>query len=248
MQNNKQKQRKKKYSGRYYKKNRKLILRQKRKYWKTRRRTEKDKIKRSSYSRKYYKKHKIKILKRQKKYRNKHKIKIKKRMRKYNIKNKERIAKRSRLYNLKNKIALAKKRRENIKRNRIKIRKKQTRYQRLQRWINIQYKLSNKLRSRIKGALQGNPKVGSAIKELGCSVGVLVAYLQNKFYGKMTWNNWGKVWELDHITPFWKFDLTDPKQFKKAVHHTNLQPLTIKEHKKKTAKEASERRDLRTKK
>lgn len=33
----------------------------------------------------------------------------------------------------------------------------------------------------------------------------------------------------------WEFDLSDPIQFKQAVHYTNLQPLTIDDHRKKTA-------------
>jgi hypothetical protein len=57
----------------------------------------------------------------------------------------------------------------------------------------------------------------------------------------MTWDNWGKIWELDHIVPLWKFDLTNREQFLKADNYTNLQPLTIEDHKKKTANEATER-------
>ena len=54
----------------------------------------------------------------------------------------------------------------------------------------------------------------------------------------MTWDNHGTYWELDHIVPFSSFDLTDAIQFKQAVHYTNLQPLTKKDHKKKTKLDA----------
>ncbi|MGH7974928.1 MAG: hypothetical protein ACREBR_05335 [bacterium] len=53
----------------------------------------------------------------------------------------------------------------------------------------------------------------------------------------MSWTNWGEVWELDHIKRLADFDLTEPIQFKQAVHYTNLQPLTIEDHKKKTKNE-----------
>ena len=46
----------------------------------------------------------------------------------------------------------------------------------------------------------------------------------------MSWSNWGKVWELDHIIPLHKFDLTDREQFVKACHYTNLQPMWAKDN------------------
>lgn len=53
----------------------------------------------------------------------------------------------------------------------------------------------------------------------------------------------GQLWNslvIDHIIALWKFDLTDPTHFSKAIHFTNLQPLTISDHKKKTSKDISE--------
>jgi hypothetical protein len=50
----------------------------------------------------------------------------------------------------------------------------------------------------------------------------------------MTWDNWGEVWELDHIEELHTFDLTDRDQFLEACHYTNMQPLTIPDHIKKT--------------
>ena len=42
----------------------------------------------------------------------------------------------------------------------------------------------------------------------------------------MTWKNYGHdTWHLDHIIPLYKFDLTNKKQFLKACHYTNYQPL-----------------------
>ena len=98
------------------------------------------------------------------------------------------------------------------------------------------FKLKVYLRNRIRDAIKNNRKGGSAIRDLGCTIPFLKDYIAAKFHSGMTWENWGKVWELDHIQELHTFDLTDPIQFKQAVHYTNLQPLTIPDHKAKTAK------------
>ena len=41
----------------------------------------------------------------------------------------------------------------------------------------------------------------------------------------MTWDNHGEIWEIDHIIPCSKFNLTEEKQQKECFHYTNLQPL-----------------------
>lgn len=99
------------------------------------------------------------------------------------------------------------------------------------------YKLTFYLRRRLRLAIKNNWKRGSAVRDLGCSIKFLKEYIESKFYGGMTWNNWGNVWELDHIKPLWKFNLENRKQFLEAVNYTNLQPLTILDHRKKTTKD-----------
>jgi len=102
------------------------------------------------------------------------------------------------------------------------------------RETDLQYKLTVYLRSRLNSAIRDNAKVGSSIKDLGCSIDFLKDYIAAKFHDGMTWDNWGDVWELDHIAPLWKFDLTDREQFLNACNYTNLQPLTIVDHLQKT--------------
>ena len=41
----------------------------------------------------------------------------------------------------------------------------------------------------------------------------------------MTWENHGKIWEIDHILPCASFDLTILEEQKKCFHYTNMQPL-----------------------
>jgi hypothetical protein len=91
---------------------------------------------------------------------------------------------------------------------------------------NPNFKLKRLLRHRLRQAIKKNRKVGSAVKDLGCTIEELKVYLESKFQDGMTWDNHGPDgWHIDHIEPLSRFDLTDYEQLKKACHYTNLQPL-----------------------
>lgn len=130
-----------------------------------------------------------------------------------------------------------------INKKELQERHKQYVIKRLQNDIN--FKLRFLLRNRLKMAIKSNQKTGSAVRNLGCTIEFLKQYLEENFNSRMMWNNYGTYWEIDHIAPLWKFDLTKKKEFLEAVNYKNLQPLTRSKHKKKTAKEATERAKLR---
>lgn len=74
------------------------------------------------------------------------------------------------------------------------------------------------------------------MRDLGCSVTELRAYLEFRFQPGMTWANYGKGrsrWSIDHIRPLASFDLTDRAQLLEACHYTNLQPLWNPENSRK---------------
>jgi hypothetical protein len=129
--------------------------------------------------------------------------------------NEERLKEYHKNYKLKNK----KKRNEQIKR-------------RLE--IDIGFKISRNLRSRLNLAIKTNQKSGSAVHDLGCSIPELKIYLESKFQEGMSWDNWSFTgWHIDHIVPLDSFDLTNREEFLKACHYTNLQPMWAEENLKK---------------
>jgi hypothetical protein len=92
--------------------------------------------------------------------------------------------------------------------------------------IDPNYKLCRILRARIDSALRGKQKVGSFIKDLGCSIPELKEYIEKQFIPGMNWGNHGrKGWHIDHRKALANFNLIDRKQFLEACHYTNLQPL-----------------------
>lgn len=131
-------------------------------------------------------------------------------------------------YLLDNVDTLKQKRKEYRKEHKKEIRE----YRRQRKQSNISAKIADNLRTRVRCALKNEQKSGSAVRDLGCSVGDLKLWLEQQFHShqktgeQMTWDNYGFYgWHIDHVVPLVCFDLTDQKQFKKACHWFNLRPL-----------------------
>lgn len=91
---------------------------------------------------------------------------------------------------------------------------------------DINFKITQSLRSRINKLLKNKNKYYHSIELLGCSIYELKIHLKSKFQEGMTWENYGKYgWHIDHIRPCISFDLMNEEQQKLCFHYTNLQPL-----------------------
>lgn len=99
------------------------------------------------------------------------------------------------------------------------------------------YKLKVLLRARFWVALKRGAKQGSAVRDLGLSISAFMSYCEShpNWQPDWTWAGLGTVFQLDHIKPLGLFDLTDVQQLRQAVHYTNIQPLSVADHKVKTA-------------
>ena len=91
---------------------------------------------------------------------------------------------------------------------------------------DIKFQLSHRLRTRVRKVLLHRSKVGSAVRDIGCSGDELALYLKNKFTPQMTWPHFmAGLIHIDHIIPLSSFNLENREEFLKACHYTNLQPL-----------------------
>jgi len=81
--------------------------------------------------------------------------------------------------------------------------------------------------SYIKRGTKNNRKWQSI---LGYTTVDLAKHLESQFTPEMTWENYGKYWHIDHITPtsWFRFTTPDCEAFRKCWSLNNLQPLEAK--------------------
>jgi len=103
---------------------------------------------------------------------------------------------------------------------------------------NPQFKLRIILGTRLSEVLKKSKtyKTSNIITLLGCSLDEVKQHIEKQFTELMFWDNHGIYWEVDHIIPCDKFDLTDIEQQKQCFHYSNLQPLTKTENRQKSNK------------
>ena len=61
-------------------------------------------------------------------------------------------------------------------------------------------------------------------------------YLETKFTDDMSWDNYGKVWHIDHIIPCSSWNLSDEFENNCCWNYRNLQPLYASDNQSKKDK------------
>ena len=111
-------------------------------------------------------------------------------------------------------------------------------YKRKRRQIDPGFRILDNCRRRVNSALHniGVKKTKRTLQLLGVpNMEFLWSYLELKFTEGMDRKNYGK-WEIDHIKPCYKFDLTKEKQQLLCFNYKNLQPLWSLDNRKKGKK------------
>lgn len=114
-------------------------------------------------------------------------------------------------------------------------------YQRYKYRTDGYYRLVANYRKRVDRELSSAIKYksvkNSSLELIGCSVKMLIQYIERQFSDGMSWDNYGlHTWHIDHIRPVSSFDLTNIEDVKKCFHYTNLQPLWAKDNLQKSNK------------
>ena len=69
----------------------------------------------------------------------------------------------------------------------------------------------------------------------GCNKAEFINYIETQFHSGMSWDNYSKIWQIDHIIPSAWFDFNDINEIKICCNYNNLQPLLIKDNQDKNA-------------
>lgn len=184
----------------------------------------------------YYKNNKEKEDKRNSEYYYKHKEQCLEVSKQYYKNNHERCLKQAKQYRINNPDKL-KEQQEKVREYRQKhlteVRIKANKYRQDNRERILQLrqqperKLANNISAAIYYALKGN-KQGLHWEDLvGYNLQQLKEHLESQFTPEMSWDNYGKYWEIDHIIPINTFNLTsfNESKFKICWSLANLRPL-----------------------
>lgn len=125
-----------------------------------------------------------------------------------------------------------------IENNKDNIRIKARKYINNKRTKDINFKLAEILRKRIRNAVSKDFKTTSALNLLGCSIEQLKEYLQQtaikngyKDFNIINYNP--SIYHIDHIIPCSSFELSKEEEQKKCFHYTNMQILLKEKNLKK---------------
>jgi hypothetical protein len=165
----------------------------------------------------------------EKAFRLKHPDKMKAKRKKYYAKHKEQFNESSNARYARTKDAVCEKQKEYRENNRAAILERIRRYRRSKRADPL-FRLQNILRSRLNGVLRERRKVGSAVRDLGCSVDDLRAMLEAQWRPGWSWENYGTDWQIDHYFPMACANLEDRAELLAVVNYRNLRALSRQEN------------------
>lgn len=102
-------------------------------------------------------------------------------------------------------------------------------YTKNRRETDPEFKIATNLRARFVDSLKvkGLGKHSKTLDLLGCSIRDFRIHLESQFHPLMNWENYGKVWHIDHIIPCSKFNLSLKEEQQRCFHFSNTQPLFI---------------------
>lgn len=92
------------------------------------------------------------------------------------------------------------------------------------------YKILINLRCRVYETIVKSKKTHTTKTLIGCSVDYFKKWIEWQFNSKMSWDNYGTYWNIDHVKACTLFDLTIIDNQFKCFSWKNSRPLNIKDN------------------
>ncbi len=84
---------------------------------------------------------------------------------------------------------------------------------------DVNFRLMTIIRARIHASFKN--KSNSSIEYLGCDIQSYVNWIEFTMEPDMTWENYGVLWNIDHVKPIASFDATNNEEMIKAFNWKN---------------------------
>lgn len=130
-------------------------------------------------------------------------------------------------------------RKKYMEENRDKMNEYHRQWKQEKRDTDTNYKLkentSRRIRYELNTLLKGK-KTKRTTEYIGCSIDELKTHIEKQFNQKMSWENYGSYWHIDHIIPCNAWDLSTEEDNKYCWNYRNLQPLESSENQSKKDK------------
>lgn len=91
------------------------------------------------------------------------------------------------------------------------------------------------LRSKVVEVWKNKVRDVASMNRVGCSVSDFTAHIESQMKIGWTRENYGSVWNFDHIVPLSQFDVFDFTEARKANHYSNIRPCCVIENSTKGA-------------
>jgi hypothetical protein len=107
------------------------------------------------------------------------------------------------------------------------LRKKWSEIKKKQYHSSLSFRISLRLKCRVRRVLLGVSKSAPTLAMLGCSLAQFMAHLEKYWEPGMSWVNYGSgenKWNIDHVKPCAAFDLSSDIEQKICFHFSNLRP------------------------
>jgi len=176
-------------------------------------------------SKTYVEDNKEKIKEYKKEYREKNSLAIKDKSKEYYNENSDYIKAKASDNYLNNKSRKIEYQKEYAKNNKEKISIYKRKYQNDRRKNDPIFRLKFIISRMIRNSLKSNgfTKGKRSTEILGCTIDEFKYHIESRFINDMSWDNYGIVWDIDHIIPI--CTAVTEEDVVKLNHYTNLQPL-----------------------